>query len=235
MKCITVEEDCDVVRLGNVCEVQTGEYITKNDFVEGIYPVYGGGNVSNYINKKNRKNSIVINKDGLGENCVKYVHGDFFLNHHGWTLKYKTEHVNYVNYWLLTNQNKIYEKSIGTNQKGINQIEFYSIVLKLPKNKDLITKLQSKFDEIEKLQMLIAESANEYKTLISQLKEEISLKTTKKINENNESKNDKIKANTQQKTEQNDDIIVVKPKNKKRNNGTKTDVKVDDQNIEQNK
>jgi len=28
---------------------------------------------------------------------------------------------------------------------------------------------------------------------------------------------------------------VVKPKNKKRNNGTKTDVKVDDQNIEQNK
>jgi hypothetical protein len=54
----------------------------------GIYPVYGGGNISNYIDKYNRENELIINKDGVSIDCVKFEYGKFFLNHHGWTLVY---------------------------------------------------------------------------------------------------------------------------------------------------
>lgn len=62
--------------------------------------------MSKYINKKNRKDTYVIAKDGISEKCIRYVNGDFFLNHHGWTLKMndnKKVNDKYVFYYLLAN------------------------------------------------------------------------------------------------------------------------------------
>jgi len=76
-------------KLGDVCEIKTGKYITRDMKIKGEYPVYGGGNPSFYINQYNYEDEIIIAKDGVSENCVRYEKNKFFLNHHGWVIKTK--------------------------------------------------------------------------------------------------------------------------------------------------
>lgn len=130
---IVAVEGFEMVKLGDVCMIESGTYITKNTSTEGEFPVYGGGGVSNYISEFNRESLFVIAKDGVSEECVRYVKGKFFLNHHGWTFKCKDNaDYMYVGYWLLNNQSKLYSLSTGTSQKGINQTSFYDIQIPLP-------------------------------------------------------------------------------------------------------
>ena len=136
------------VKLGDVCSVKTGKYITKATATPGIYPTYGGGDAGACISEYNRENEFMISKDGVSEKCVRYVSGKFFLNHHGWTIEPKNNATySYVGYWLLSNQDKLYELAVGTAQKGINQDSFYSIEIPLPSLAEQQT-LQSDFDEI---------------------------------------------------------------------------------------
>ena len=145
------------VKLGDVCSVKTGKYITKATASPGIYPTYGGGDAGACISEYNRENEFMISKDGVSEKCVRYVSGKFFLNHHGWTIEPKNNATYpYVGYWLLSNQDKLYELAVGTAQKGINQDSFYSIEIPLPSLAEQQT-LQSDFDEIRHKHAKIAE------------------------------------------------------------------------------
>jgi type I restriction-modification system DNA methylase subunit/restriction endonuclease S subunit len=145
------------VKLGEVCEIESGTYITKKTATEGNYPVYGGGDVSFHITEFNRESKFIISKDGVSETCVRYVPGKFYLNHHGWTFKEKSNILySYLGYWLLNNQHSLYELATGTAQKGINQISFYGLEIPLPPLIEQQT-LQSDFDEIKHKHAKIAE------------------------------------------------------------------------------
>jgi len=145
------------VKLGEVCSVKTGKYITKATSTSGIYPTYGGGDAGACISEYNRENEFMISKDGVSEKCVRYVSGKFFLNHHGWTIEPKdVATYSYIGYWLLSNQDKLYDLAAGTAQKGINQDSFYSIEIPLPSLAEQQT-LQSDFDEIRHKHAKIAE------------------------------------------------------------------------------
>jgi len=123
--------------LGEVCEIQSGKYITQNMKIIGEYPVYGGGNISFFINQWNRENEIIVAKDGMSKNCIRYEKNKFFLNHHGWTLNCKTNIIKkFLYYILLINQENIFKLSNGTAQQGINQETFYSIKTFIPSLKD---------------------------------------------------------------------------------------------------
>ena len=125
--------DVILVKLDSVCKIKPGTYIKKIDKVDGIYPVYGGGDISYYINQYNRKNEIIIAKDGMSLNCVRYVSDKFFLNHHGWTLDcYDIIIKKYLFYYLQTIQEKLYSLSHGAAQLGINQDNFYNVYIPLP-------------------------------------------------------------------------------------------------------
>jgi type I restriction enzyme S subunit len=122
-----------IEKLGNVCEVKQGTYITQDMKIEGIYPLYGGGDISYYINTFNRENDIIIAKDGVSLDCVRYEKGKFFLNHHGWSINCKDIiYKMYLYYYLFSNQNKIYSLAMGSAQKGINQKNFYDIEIPIP-------------------------------------------------------------------------------------------------------
>jgi restriction endonuclease S subunit len=127
-------EGFEMVKLGDIIELETGTYITKKTSEEGPYPVYGGGGISSYIAQHNRENKFVIAKDGVSDICARFVHGKFFLNHHGWTFHTTKETTNYqyVGHWLLNNQSSIYALAVGTAQKGINQEAFLSLEIPLP-------------------------------------------------------------------------------------------------------
>ena len=139
--------ECESKKLGDICILETGDYITKDIMKEGIYGVYGGGEATYHIEKYNRENKLVIAKDGVSEKCVRYINNKFFLNHHGWTIKLKDKVIieNYINLWLLNNQSIIYNLAHGGAQKGINQKTFLELNIQIPSKENQ----QKIIDQIE--------------------------------------------------------------------------------------
>jgi type I restriction enzyme S subunit len=119
--------------LGEVCKVNQGTYIKPDMKIQGEYPVYGGGNVSYYINQYNREDDIIVAKDGVSADCVRYETNKFFLNHHGWTLICKEQIIKkYMFYYLQSIQSELLSIAKGTAQLGINQENFYKLKIPVP-------------------------------------------------------------------------------------------------------
>ena len=122
-----------VKTLGEVCQVNQGTYIKSDMKIDGEYPVYGGGNVSYYINQYNREDEIIVSKDGVSANCVRYEKNKFFLNHHGWSLICKEQIIKkYMFYYLQLIQPELFSIAKGTAQLGINQENFYKLTIPIP-------------------------------------------------------------------------------------------------------
>ena len=122
-----------VKTLGEVCKVNQGTYIKPDMKIQGEYPVYGGGNPSYYINQYNREDDIIVAKDGVSADCVRYEKHKFFLNHHGWTLICKEQIIKkYMFYYLQLIQSELLSIAKGTAQLGINQENFYKLKIPIP-------------------------------------------------------------------------------------------------------
>jgi restriction endonuclease S subunit len=122
-----------VKTLGEVCKVNQGTYIKPDMKIPGEYPVYGGGNASYYINQSNREDEIIVAKDGVSADCVRYETKKFFLNHHGWTLICKDQIIKkYMFYYLQLIQPELLSIAKGTAQLGINQENFYKLKMHVP-------------------------------------------------------------------------------------------------------
>lgn len=122
-----------VKTLGEVCKVNQGTYIKPDMKIQGEYPVYGGGNVSYYINQYNREDEIIVAKDGVSADCVRYEKNKFFLNHHGWTLICNEQIIKkYMFYYLQLIQPELLSIAKGTAQLGINQENFYKLKIPIP-------------------------------------------------------------------------------------------------------
>jgi len=122
-----------VKTLGEVCKVNQGTYIKPDMKIQGEYPVYGGGNPSYYINQYNREDDIIVAKDGVSVDCVRYEKHKFFLNHHGWTLICKEQIIKkYMLYYLQLIQSELLSIAKGTAQLGINQENFYKLKIPIP-------------------------------------------------------------------------------------------------------
>jgi restriction endonuclease S subunit len=118
--------------LGDICEVTQGTYITQEMKIKGEYPVYGGGDTNFWINQYNREDEIIIAKDGVSIDCVRYEPSKFFLSHHAWTLTCKNICKKYVFYYLYEHRNALYNIATGSAQKGINQKNFYAMTISIP-------------------------------------------------------------------------------------------------------
>ena len=139
-------DDIIIKTLGEVCKVNQGTYITKDMKINGDYPVYGGGNISYYINQYNREDDIIIAKDGISANCIRYEKNKFFLNHHGWTLIFKDDTIikKYMFYYLQSIQPELLSIAKGMAQLGINQENFYNIKIPIPsieKQEELVKRI----------------------------------------------------------------------------------------------
>lgn len=164
--------------LGEVCKVQQGTYIKSDMKIKGDYPVYGGGNISYYINQYNREDDIIIAKDGVSENCVRYEKNKFFLNHHGWTLKNNDEIIKkYMYYYLLSIQQELFNIAKGSAQLGINQENFYKIKILLPsleRQKEIVEYCEKNDELIKKLEKEIESNKKQAQEFLSTvLKEKI--------------------------------------------------------------
>jgi restriction endonuclease S subunit len=165
--------------LGEVCKVNQGTYIKTDMKIKGEYPVYGGGNISFYINQWNRENEIIVAKDGVSENCVRYEKDKFFLNHHGWTINCKEIIIKkYMYYYLHTIQSQLLNIAKGTAQLGINQDNFYKLKIPVPsleKQKEIIEYCESNNNLIKQLENEIEQNKIQANLFLSSIVKKVKI------------------------------------------------------------
>jgi type I restriction-modification system DNA methylase subunit len=129
-------EDGIVVKtLGEVCSIDYGTRIVRKDNVEGEYPVYGSGRAMFSTETFNRDGfNILVGRFALSLECVRFVNEKIFLNDSGLSVKPKTDILlhKYIGYYLLHNQNVIYNCARGTAQKNLEMDIFKSIKIPIP-------------------------------------------------------------------------------------------------------
>lgn len=151
------------IRLGDLIDQDFGVRITKKDASGTIYPVYGGGGESFRTDSYNRENKLVIARFAMGEKCVRYVSGKFWLMDSGFTYKIKPEQINniteeYLNIILLSIQDKIYSCARGQAQKNISNNLFNDILISVPSTevqKEIVSEIESKQSIIDGAKNLI--------------------------------------------------------------------------------
>lgn len=160
-----------VKMLGEVCKVNQGTYIKPDMKIEGEYSVYGGGNVSYHINQFNRENEIIVAKDGVSADCVRYETGKFFLNHHGWTIICKDIITKkYMFYTLQSIQPQLLSIAKGTAQLGINQENFYKLKIHIPsleRQKEIVDYCEFNDTLIQQLEKEIEQNKKQANLFIS--------------------------------------------------------------------
>lgn len=160
-------------KLGEVCNVNQGTYITKDMKIQGNYPVYGGGNISSYINQYNREDEIIVAKDGVSVDCVRYEKNKFFLNHHAWTIICKDEIIKkFMFYYLQTIQSELLSIAKGTAQLGINQENFYKIKIPIPsleRQQEIVEYCEYNDKLIKQLEKEIENNKNQAKLFINSI------------------------------------------------------------------
>lgn len=153
--------------LGEVCDIDYGTRIVKKNNTEGKYPVYGSGRATFTTNTFNRKDyNILVGRFALSSKCVRIVNKHLFLNDSGLSIKPKTNILlhKYIGYYLLSNQNIIYECSRGTAQKNLEMDIFKNIKIPIPS-------LEQQQEIVKKLDFLFETSTQHTKKTIEYLKE----------------------------------------------------------------
>uniref|UniRef100_A0A6C0KPZ9 site-specific DNA-methyltransferase (adenine-specific) n=1 Tax=viral metagenome TaxID=1070528 RepID=A0A6C0KPZ9_9ZZZZ len=134
----------NVKELGEVCSIDYGTRIVRSNNIEGEYPVYGSGRAMFSTETFNRDGfNILIGRFALSLECVRFINQKIFLNDSGLSVKPKTEILlhKYIGYYLLHNQNIIYNCARGTAQKNLEMDELKSLKIPVPsleKQKEIV-------------------------------------------------------------------------------------------------
>ena len=147
--------------LSKVCNISYGDRIVKKNVESGQYDVYGGGDKTFTTTEFNREGyNIVIGRFALSKKCVRILNKKFYLNDSGLTLSSKNDEIlnKYVGYYLLFNQNNIYNLARGGAQKNLDMEKFKCLKIPIPsvsmQNK-IITFLENLYNSYDDIQNTI--------------------------------------------------------------------------------
>jgi type I restriction enzyme S subunit len=142
-----------------ICNIEYGTRVVRKKDAGTIYPVYGGGGKTFFLDSFNRENRVVIARFAMSEKCTRRVIGKFALNDSGLTLSPKDESIlrqDYLDYFILSLNNQIYESARGTAQKNLDVPAFRQMKVVYPasikKQREIVGKLDSAFAEIDLLE-----------------------------------------------------------------------------------
>jgi type I restriction enzyme S subunit len=147
----------EVRKLDELCEVEYGTRVVNKRDGGTIYPVYGGGGATFFIDKFNREDCFIVSRFAMSEQCTRFVNGKFFLNDSGLSVKPKnTNEVSqeFLNLYLLHLNDKIYSLARGTAQKNLDVPAFRNIEINFPSHlkeqQRIVSILDTCFEAIEK-------------------------------------------------------------------------------------
>jgi len=144
-----------VMKLGEVCEINNGKNITESQFIDGDYPVIGGGrSYIGYHNEYNApENTITISKDGSCGIILLHKTKIFVSNHGFYISSINTNIVTkkyFYNYLLLI-ENVLSSYGKGASQQGINKDDLLKKVKISIPSLDYQNKMEETLNYLDKL------------------------------------------------------------------------------------
>jgi type I restriction-modification system DNA methylase subunit len=139
------------VKLGEVCEINSGQSFRKEDIIPGDIPVIGGGKIVGYHNQSNRPgNEFSITR--VGDCCLNWFYNPYMLTEHGFSITLKDDAsnkylLNTIYYHLNSFKDDLILQYDGTAQKLVTKTKLRDVDIPTFKL-DEVTQLQSDFDEI---------------------------------------------------------------------------------------
>jgi len=154
------EDGIEIKKLGDVCEFQNGQNITKSKLIAGIYPVVGGGQspLGHHNSYNVDENTLLISKDGAYAGFVSRYNTKVFVSNHGiFISKYKNcVNKDYIYYYLkMVLQEKIYKLQTGTAQPGVNKAHIANLNITIPplkRQEEIVKQLNDIYTKNIKLQ-----------------------------------------------------------------------------------
>lgn len=144
--------------LEDFCHVEYGTRVVRKNDAGTIYPVYGGGGATFYLDTFNRENRVVVARFAMSEQCTRRVSGKFALNDSGLTVSTKDSSIlrqDLLDYLILSLNDEIYESARGAAQKNLDVPAFRNMLIKFPlgeaEQKGIVEKLDAVFSEIDAL------------------------------------------------------------------------------------
>ena len=127
------EEGVIVKTLGEVCEINQGNSLTKTKMIDGIYDVIGGGKIIGKHNQKNREgNEFTLTR--VGDININYIDKPYYLTDNGFSLKSNHDDImtKYIYYLLSHNKGYITNLYQGTAQKVISKTNLKLVKVPIP-------------------------------------------------------------------------------------------------------
>ena len=123
----------EVKILGDVCEINQGESLTKLEMIDGMYDVIGGGKIIGKHNQKNRDGED-FTLTRVGDININYINTSYYLTDNGFSLKSKQKDIitKYIYYLFLHNKQYLTKLYQGTAQKVISKTNLKSIKIPIP-------------------------------------------------------------------------------------------------------
>ncbi len=124
-------------KIEEVCNVNYGTRVVRKKDGGTIYPVYGGGGKTFFLDKYNREDCMIIARFAMSEECTRYVKGKFFLNDSGLTVSPKNSSAitqDFLNLQLYFLNDYIYSLARGAAQKNLDVPAFRNIVICYPES-----------------------------------------------------------------------------------------------------
>ena len=141
--------------LDDACLIEYGTRVVQKKDGGSIYPVYGGGGATFYMDSFNRSNRLIVSRFGMSEQCTRFINGEFFLNDSGLTISPKSNvplSQVYLDKHLLYLNDQIFDLGKGSAQKNLDVPAFRQLKIRFPENTDeqhrIVTLLDEAFADI---------------------------------------------------------------------------------------
>jgi type I restriction enzyme S subunit len=152
-----MKQNWEVKRLDEICEIEYGTRVVNKRDGGTIYPVYGGGGATFFMDIFNREDCFIVARFAMSQQCTRFVKGKFFLNDSGLSVKPKnTKEIlqAFINMQMLYLNDHIYSLARGTAQKNLDVPAFRNLEINVPKSIDeqkrIVTILDEAFTAIDK-------------------------------------------------------------------------------------
>jgi type I restriction enzyme S subunit len=175
-----MKQGWEIKRLDDVCEVEYGTRVVNKRDGGTIYPVYGGGGATFFMDTFNREDCLIVSRFAMSQQCTRFVEGKFFLNDSGLSVKPINEKEilqDFLNLQMLFLNDHIYSLARGTAQKNLDVPAFKNIELSypipLPEQKRIVAILDEAFAAIDKAKANAEQNLKNAKELFESYLKEI--------------------------------------------------------------
>ncbi len=167
-----ISTECDNIQyktLGEIASINQGKLLIKNNMIDGIYNVIGGGKIIGTHNIKNRDgDDVIITR--VGDININYIRNAYYLTDNAFALKTLNNTIitKYLYYSILSNKENLKDLYIGTAQKVISKTNLSIVKIPIPsieKQKEIIdildginNRINEDIKYIEVLRKLISKS-----------------------------------------------------------------------------